>query len=191
MKDFKKGGYGADRGGSRFGGGDRGGRPSFGGNSRGFGGGRDMDRPREMHRATCGECGKSCEVPFRPTGEKPVYCLDCFGGKESAPSRSFDNKRESFSRPAPSFAPRPAPSAPDGRIDDIKRQMETIASKLDKLIDAVHASIKPAAPAVAVKSAPEKISKPVAAKAPKAEAPAKAEKKTPKAAPKKAAPKKK
>ncbi|MFH1668248.1 MAG: CxxC-x17-CxxC domain-containing protein [Candidatus Komeilibacteria bacterium] len=51
-------------------------------------GGRDSGRPT-MHRATCSECGKDCEVPFRPTGEKPVYCSDCFRGKDNdAPRRS-------------------------------------------------------------------------------------------------------
>ena len=43
----------------------------FGGG--GFGGGR-----REMHPAVCAECGKDTEVPFRPTGERPVYCSDCY-----------------------------------------------------------------------------------------------------------------
>lgn len=34
--------------------------------------------PRQMYPVTCAECGKQTEVPFRPTGEKPVYCRDCF-----------------------------------------------------------------------------------------------------------------
>ena len=50
-------------------GGDRG---RGGGGNRGFGG------PREMHKATCAECKAECEVPFKPNGEKPVYCRDCF-----------------------------------------------------------------------------------------------------------------
>ncbi|OIO47962.1 MAG: hypothetical protein AUJ28_00215 [Parcubacteria group bacterium CG1_02_37_51] len=55
--------------------------------SRGFSD-RDSGRPT-MHRATCSDCGKDCEVPFRPTGEKPVYCSDCFRGKDNdAPRRS-------------------------------------------------------------------------------------------------------
>ncbi len=29
--------------------------------------------------AVCSNCGKKCQVPFRPDGEKPVYCKDCFG----------------------------------------------------------------------------------------------------------------
>ena len=34
--------------------------------------------PRKMHKATCSECGKECEVPFKPTEGKPVYCRECF-----------------------------------------------------------------------------------------------------------------
>ncbi|MBN2454558.1 hypothetical protein JXB11_03355 [Candidatus Woesearchaeota archaeon] len=42
-----------------------------------FGGGGF--RPRgEMHDATCAECGKACQVPFKPTEGKPVYCLECY-----------------------------------------------------------------------------------------------------------------
>jgi CxxC-x17-CxxC domain-containing protein len=38
---------------------------------------------RQMYETTCAECGKSCEVPFRPTGDKPVYCKDCYQAKKS------------------------------------------------------------------------------------------------------------
>ncbi len=37
--------------------------------------------PREMHKATCSECGKECEVPFKPTEGRPVFCRDCFAKK--------------------------------------------------------------------------------------------------------------
>jgi CxxC-x17-CxxC domain-containing protein len=43
---------------------------------RGFGG-RDSRRS-EMHQAICADCGRSCEVPFKPSGDKPVYCSECF-----------------------------------------------------------------------------------------------------------------
>ncbi len=33
---------------------------------------------REMHKITCSDCGKETEVPFKPDGERPVYCRDCF-----------------------------------------------------------------------------------------------------------------
>jgi CxxC-x17-CxxC domain-containing protein len=45
---------------------------SFGGRGRSFGG------PREMHKATCADCGQETEVPFKPTEGRPVYCKDCF-----------------------------------------------------------------------------------------------------------------
>ncbi len=56
-------------GGSRGGGGFRGGGGGGGGFNRG---------PREMHKAVCSECGKECEVPFKPSGDRPIYCKDCF-----------------------------------------------------------------------------------------------------------------
>ena len=67
----------SNRGG--FGGGNR----SFGNNRGGFGDRRRSDGPREMHDATCSNCGKPCQVPFRPTGSKPVLCSDCYEKKGS------------------------------------------------------------------------------------------------------------
>ena len=40
-------------------------------------GGRDFG-PREMHKATCSKCGEECEVPFKPTEGREVYCRDCY-----------------------------------------------------------------------------------------------------------------
>lgn len=42
------------------------------------GGSRDSRGPREMFDAVCSECGKPCKVPFQPTGDRPIYCSDCF-----------------------------------------------------------------------------------------------------------------
>ncbi|MDI6814236.1 MAG: zinc-ribbon domain containing protein [Desulfitobacteriaceae bacterium] len=34
--------------------------------------------PRQMYPAVCASCGAETEVPFQPSGEKPVYCRDCY-----------------------------------------------------------------------------------------------------------------
>ena len=64
---------------------NRGGRDNRGGNRGGFGGGRrnfgGPRPPREMHKAVCTECGQECEVPFKPTEGKPVFCNECFKKK--------------------------------------------------------------------------------------------------------------
>lgn len=52
----------------------------FGGGGGGFG------RPREMHKTTCSDCKKECEVPFKPSGDRPVYCKECFA-KQKGGSR--------------------------------------------------------------------------------------------------------
>jgi len=74
----------------------RGSRP--GGRSSGrFGGGRgefrdrDSGRPMGKYDAVCAKCGKACQVPFRPSGSKPVLCSDCFrqrGDARDSPRQS-------------------------------------------------------------------------------------------------------
>lgn len=95
-----------------------GGGRSFG--RRDSGGGRSFDRPREMHKVICSECGKETEVPFRPTGDRPVYCRDCFakqGGRDSrGPRPSFERREERRETP------------------DNSAQLDAINSKLDQLI---------------------------------------------------------
>jgi len=128
MGNFQKGGSrGGFRGGSR--GGDRGGRG-------GFGGGRGGDRgPVTMHDAICDSCKKACEVPFRPTGEKPVYCSDCFGG-----SRGDDRggRRDSNVRAPRRDFDRPAPQ----NNEDLKRQISEIGTKIDQLTNTVEKLLK-------------------------------------------------
>ena len=56
------------------------------GSASGFGGGYDRG-PREMHPAVCADCGKETTVPFRPRGDRPVYCSDCYskrGGRTTS-----------------------------------------------------------------------------------------------------------
>ena len=55
-----------------------GGKGGYGGGGGGYGDGR----PREFHKATCSECKKECEVPFKPSGDRPVYCKDCYSKKK-------------------------------------------------------------------------------------------------------------
>jgi CxxC-x17-CxxC domain-containing protein len=96
FRDGGHGGFGRDRG--RSGG--------FGGNR-----GRDRDfRPREMFDAVCGKCGNSCQVPFKPTGNKPVLCSNCFSKDDSG--NRFSGTQSSGN----------------------SKQLEQINSKLDKIL---------------------------------------------------------
>jgi CxxC-x17-CxxC domain-containing protein len=35
-------------------------------------------RERILYQAVCADCCKRCEVPFKPSGDRPVYCPECF-----------------------------------------------------------------------------------------------------------------
>lgn len=38
---------------------------------------------RMMYKAVCADCHKDCEVPFKPSGERPVYCKECFAKRKA------------------------------------------------------------------------------------------------------------
>ena len=112
MGDFRSGSRGRSGGG--FGGGrsSQFGRPG----GRSFG---SREGPREMHDVICSKCNAKCQVPFKPTGNKPVLCSDCFrqegGGRDRDSGRSFSRNESSGS---------------SGSSDQLKR----IETKLDRII---------------------------------------------------------
>lgn len=53
-------------------------------------------RERQFHKAICTDCNKECQVPFRPTGDRPVYCKECFAKRKN--DNSFQEKHDSQPR---------------------------------------------------------------------------------------------
>lgn len=33
---------------------------------------------RQLYDVKCAKCGKQTQVPFKPSGDRPVYCRDCY-----------------------------------------------------------------------------------------------------------------
>lgn len=134
MGNFQGAGSNRDRGGFR--GPSSGGRPDF--KRKSWGNDRGGDRePVTMHKAVCSECGKTCEVPFRPTGEKPVYCSDCFGGKRDGSTDRGPRKSSYEDRgPKRDFGDRSS-TYRASPADDTKKQLADISKKLDQLVDAI------------------------------------------------------
>lgn len=118
------------------------------GSNRGFTAGARFNDRRErpqMHPATCTNCGNACEVPFKPTGDKPVLCRNCFRTSPgpdrrfaSQPSRNFDKPR---------FEERP-PTTPQ-----YKEQLDSLNRKLDKILSILTAPTEQV-PTQEIKEAP-------------------------------------
>jgi CxxC-x17-CxxC domain-containing protein len=133
MNNFKRSndrGGRDDRGGRSFGGGNK-----FGGDR----GGRDFNKPRfnngggedrPMFPAVCDDCGKNCQVPFRPSGDKPVRCSDCFGNNREVSSRD-DRGGRSFDKP--SFTKNTYRDTPV-HTPDFKSDFMALGQKLDTVI---------------------------------------------------------
>lgn len=131
MGNFRGGskGFGGGRGG--FGGGNRGGfeRRDGGGERRSFER-RDSERP-QMFSAVCDNCGNECQVPFRPTQGKPVFCDDCF--------RNRDHGHDDFQRPEKRFDERrfnDREQKPQGHDTNHKvlEQISALNNKLDRIL---------------------------------------------------------
>jgi CxxC-x17-CxxC domain-containing protein len=106
--DFKKGGY----------------------RERQFGNNRDRDRERpQMHEAICSDCGKRCEVPFRPSGDKPVYCSQCFSAhRENSAPNNFEKR--GYEKPRFQDKDRTVNQS----SNQYKEQFEALNAKLDGII---------------------------------------------------------
>ena len=103
---------------------------------------RDSGR-RQMHKAVCDECGKDCEVPFKPSGDKPIYCSECFEKKEGGSSRRSERR---------------SPRRSDfGKKDDThKKLLEQVGSlntKLDRILKVLESGVgkKPASKKTEIK----------------------------------------
>jgi CxxC-x17-CxxC domain-containing protein len=49
----------------------------------GLGGTANGSGLREMHDAVCAQCGTETTVPFRPRGDRPVYCRSCYSAQNA------------------------------------------------------------------------------------------------------------
>ncbi len=83
---------------------------------------------REMHKSVCADCGKECEVPFRPTGDRPVYCQECW--VKRGPPRTEDRGRREYPREDRQRRPSPAPENVDLKIlAELKRIREALEKR--------------------------------------------------------------
>lgn len=73
---------------------------------------RPNNQPRErvMHKATCADCQSACEVPFKPSGDRPVYCKECYAKRRNGggPRTAHQPKPEHIAH-AQKRHPGPAP----------------------------------------------------------------------------------
>lgn len=86
-------------------------------------GNRDFGRDKSMHSAVCDNCGDNCEVPFKPTSGKPVYCSKCFDQMGGSSDRGKGGSR----------------GGSRGN-DQLNSQFAALNEKLDKILEALVAT---------------------------------------------------
>lgn len=64
---------------------------------------QSVSRPgRQMYAVVCFECGKDTEIPFKPSGDRPVFCKECFAKRRGQPAKVGEAKPQGFSLAASS-----------------------------------------------------------------------------------------
>ena len=98
----------------------------------GNGSSRSAGKP-EMHPATCSECKKSTEVPFKPAYGKPVRCRECFG------STGQERGRESGGHGSREY--KGAKTNPNSDLQDglkrLEKQLIGISLKMEQILGAI------------------------------------------------------
>lgn len=74
---------------------------------------REKSFEKRMFQATCETCGEKCEVPFKPTEGKSVFCDSCFRGGDSAKAK---------------------PREVNAGSDKYQSQLTALNSKLDEIL---------------------------------------------------------
>ena len=60
---------------------------------------------RPMYAVVCFDCGKDTEIPFKPSGDRPVYCKECFAKRRAG---STTKTGEAKPQMASSYEPMPS-----------------------------------------------------------------------------------
>ena len=53
---------------------------------------------KPLFKAVCADCRKHCEIPFKPSGERPVYCKECFGKRKAGGQAHKAQSEPNFNR---------------------------------------------------------------------------------------------
>jgi CxxC-x17-CxxC domain-containing protein len=68
-------------------------------------------KPRPMYGVICSDCGKQSSVPFKPSGDRPVYCQECFLIRKKKGNTMHKVEARQQQQPQPEVKPPEKPKA--------------------------------------------------------------------------------
>lgn len=86
-----------------------------------------------LYKATCTACKAQCEVPFKPTHGKDIFCSDCFRGTDKQSPRTSSSR--DFRKGSDT-----SPSRPES-AGALEAQIQTLIRKIDKLTSLIERSL--------------------------------------------------
>jgi len=99
----------------------------------------DGHRERTYTQVICADCNKECEIPFKPRGDSPVYCRECFprhrknnqfnANQDRAPKKRDFNKKPRTEKKDSNKKPRTAKKKTEKRKKPAKKKAATSTRK--------------------------------------------------------------
>lgn len=73
-------------------------------------------RDRTLYEAICADCSKVCEVPFKPSEDRAVYCKECFARRKSGGANHHNHHSQNRNKNFPVLTPVALPPKPASRM---------------------------------------------------------------------------
>jgi CxxC-x17-CxxC domain-containing protein len=87
---------------------------------------RHSHKDRMTYKAICADCKKECTIPFKPSGDRPVYCQDCFSRRKVISLSGLTNVQE---KPREEAAPKAFKAFPKTFPKTSPKSPKTFAKK--------------------------------------------------------------
>lgn len=89
-------------------------------------------KERTLYEAICADCGKVCEVPFRPVEGRSVYCKECFGRRKGGHQHGMPILTPAVASPKPASKLGLPSMAPVSASTSSKKAKKTAPAKKAK-----------------------------------------------------------
>ena len=88
----------------------------------------EIRKERVMYKAICADCCKTCEVPFKPTAARAVYCKECFAIRKAGHRTQDPDKVLPLQKKAV-FVPSPMDYTPPPAVSKKRKQKPALKSR--------------------------------------------------------------
>ncbi|MFC1807107.1 CxxC-x17-CxxC domain-containing protein [Candidatus Omnitrophota bacterium] len=102
----------------------------------------NYQRERTYTKVTCSDCSKECEIPFKPSPGRPVYCKECFSKRRQGNQSNVRQDSRPEERDIPKERITERSQVKTNKRPSTKRQVKTKQKPMKKSASKTQAKMK-------------------------------------------------